>query len=439
MKRILVAGAGHGGLAAAALLAQNGFDVTVIEKNRREALGHDWEDRFTFSLLTELLGITEADLPGGCWRYRGDCAFVSPAKRKKVVIRYTEETRQRIMWRKPLLTMLLEHAENCGVKFLFGTEALGPLTENGRVTGLSTAGGDFFADLVIDAAGAFSPVRRHLPEAYRIEKDPRPGDLFYACRAYYDRQLGYPDPDAPFEVYLYHEGERGLSWFCTNGDCCDVLIGRTDPLTPQKVEEQLAIFRQTHPWLGEKILHGGQYGVIPVRRPLTLMVGDGYAAVGDSAFMTTPMNGMGIDLSLQAGKLLAETILKNRDSDFSADVLWSYNREFHRRYGGDTAKNEGLKNALLSLPSQGVDFLFEAEVIQSSDLAGAGRNTKLSALLGKFVRGMKQPKSFFTILGGLMKGAKAAKLYKNAPAVFDRDAIEKWSGQIAALDVRFDR
>ena len=86
-----------------------------------------------------------------------------------------------------------------------------------------------------------------------------------------------------------------------------------------------------------------------------------------------------------------------------------------------------------------MDFLFETEVIQSSDLAGAGRNTKLSALLGKFVRGMQQPKSFFTILGGLMKGAKAATLYKNAPAVFDRDAIEKWSGQIAALDVRFDR
>ena len=83
-----------------------------------------------------------------------------------------------------------------------------------------------------------------------------------------------------------------------------------------------------------------------------------------------------------------------------------------------------------------MDFLFEAEVIQSSDLAGAGRNTKLSALLGKFARGMGQPKSFFTILGGLMKGAKAAKYYKNAPAVFDRDEVRRWSEQIAALDVK---
>ncbi len=234
MRNILIAGAGHGGLVAGAILAQNGFDVTVIEREPRGSSGHDWEDRFTFSLLCDILGVKEADLPADCWRYRGDCAFVSPSKRKKVVIRYTDETRQKIMWRKPLLRMLLDHAEQCGVKFLFGTQVLAPLTENGRVTGLATAAGDYFADLVIDAAGVFSPVRRGLPEHYRIEKDPRPGDLFYACRAYYDRQPEYPTPDAPFEVYLYHEGERGLSWFGTNEDGCDVLIGRTDPLTPQK-------------------------------------------------------------------------------------------------------------------------------------------------------------------------------------------------------------
>ena len=415
---------------AGAALAAKGFDVTVVEQKQREELGHDWEDRFTFSLLCDILGIQEASLPAGCWRYRGDCAFVSPAKRKKVVIRYTEATRQRIMWRKPLIGLLLDHAENSGVTFLFGTRVAGPTAENGRVAGLATDAGTLSADLVIDAAGVFSPVRRNLPDAFGIEKEPRYGDLFYAYRAYYDRKPDCPAPEVPFEVYLYHEGERGLSWFNTNEESCDVLIGRTDPLTEEKVNEQLAIFKESHPWLGDTVLHGGQFGVIPVRRPLTLLVGDGYAAVGDSAFMTTPMNGMGIDLSLQAGRLLAETVLQNRGSAYTAQALWPYNREFHRRYGGDTAKNEGLKNALLSLPSQGVDFLFEAEVIQSSDLAGAGKNTKLSALLGKFARGMQQPKSFFTILGGLLKGAQTAKTYKNAPARFDRDAIRAWSGEI---------
>ena len=61
--KIIIAGAGHGGLAAAAKLAKSGFDVTVVEKEKRSALGHDWEDRFTFSLLLALTG--KSELPKG--------------------------------------------------------------------------------------------------------------------------------------------------------------------------------------------------------------------------------------------------------------------------------------------------------------------------------------------------------------------------------------
>ena len=45
-KRIIVAGGGHGGIAAAKLLAEQGFDVTVYEKNERENMGYDWTDIF---------------------------------------------------------------------------------------------------------------------------------------------------------------------------------------------------------------------------------------------------------------------------------------------------------------------------------------------------------------------------------------------------------
>ena len=431
--RIVTAGAGHGGLLAAGLLARAGHEVTVLEKKQRSELGHDWEDRFTFSLLEEYLGVSEDDLPEGSWRVRGDCVFVSPFGEKRVEVRYGEDRAQRVMWRRPLIGMLLSFAESNGALLRFGVNVASPVTENGRVSGVITDAGAFPADLVIDACGVFSPLRRNLPATFGIERDARHGDLFYAYRAYFDRTP--TETDLPFEVYLRHRGEQGLSWYCANPDTADILIGRIDPLTPQKVEEELAAFRAEHPETGEKLLHGGKYGFIPVRRPLTKMIADGYAAVGDSAFMTTPMNGMGIDLSLHAGKLLADTV-ESCTGPVTADTLWQYNRLFHAMYGGDTAKNEGLKNALLTLPGEGVEYLFTSGIIQSSDLDGGGENMDARSMLQKLSGGLGKPEWFCAILRGVLRGAQVRALYKNAPKIYDPHAVRTWSRRIERLDIR---
>ncbi len=434
MHKVAVAGAGHGGLVAAAKLAQAGYDVAVYEKKKEEDLGYDWEDRFTFDLLEKITG---KKLPESAWRYRGDCAFLSPDYATKVVIRYDDKTRQKMAWRKALIRILIDYAKECGARFCFGSEITSPLIEGDRVTGFVANGQEVRSDLVIDACGVFSPLRRNLPGDFGIEKTPKHGDLFYGYRAYFNKIENTEETDVPFEVYLCHNGEQGLSWHLICDDCTDVLIGRVYPLTEEKVESELNNFRRRHPCTGEKVLHGGNYGIIPVRRPLTKMVANGYAAVGDSAFMTTPMNGMGIDLSLQAGLILAETVKKHGDA--SVESLWEYNRRFHVELGGATAKNEGLKNALLSMPKGGVDFLFKSAVIQASDLSGAGRNTSIGSLLGKFIRGMKRPKFFFTVIKGLIKGGKASKLYKKAPKNYSQAAIKKWDDKIRKQDILIPR
>lgn len=435
MKKIIVVGAGHGGLVAAAKLAKSGYDVTVYEKKKRDELGHDWEDRFTFSLLCDHAGV--ADIPEESWRFRGDCAFVSPSHRTNVIINYTDENRQKIMWRKTLMRLLLQNAEESGVNFVFSSEVEGAVEDGGKVTGIICGNEKITADLVIDSAGAFSPIRTKLSKKCGIDGEIKRGDVFYSYRAYYNKTENV-NPDVPFEVYLYHECEQGLSWCCTNGDSVDILIGRIDPLSDEKINEQLEIFRKNHPYIGTQILHGGIRGAIPVRRALPVMVCDGYAAVGDSAFMTTPMNGMGIDLSMSAGALLAETVIAC-NGDCKKENLWKYNRDYHRLYGSATARNEGLKNSILELPPEGVDFLFDNAVIQASDLAGAGGNTSLGSLLGKFVRGMKNPPYFFAILRGLMRGSKVSGIYKKVPDSYDRQAIEKWVGSINENLVKVDR
>ncbi|MCR5522605.1 MAG: NAD(P)/FAD-dependent oxidoreductase [Clostridia bacterium] len=438
MRKILVCGAGHGGLAASIILAENGFEVTVLEKAENEIMiGHEWEDRFDFSNLTGILGIKEEDLPDDIWRYRGNSVFLSPSKKTGVEISFSGDNRQKIMWRKPLISLLIKKAKESGVKILYEITVNGPVIKNGRVTGVETTDGTFSGDLIIDSCGVFSVLRMNLPREYGIECKPKYGDLFYARRAYYDKCEDVI-PDYPFEVYLYHEKEQGLSWLCTNKNSVDILIGRVYELTDEKINEQLEIFRNEHPWTGKTILNGGQRAVIPVRRSLPLMIADGYAAVGDSAFMTMPMNGMGIDLSLNAGKLLADTLINHRNEEFNNEVLWEYNRNFHIRYGCEAAKNDGLKCAILSLPPEGVDFLFDNKIIQSSDLAGGGRNISFSTLMGKFVRGMKKPGYFFTLLKGLIHGAAVSKLYKNPPVKYNLEEISRWDEKIRRKDIKID-
>ena len=430
MKKILIAGAGHGGLVAAAKLASAGYDVTVIEKGPAGSPGHDWEDRFSFPDFCAAADIPVEDFPEGSYRDRGDCVFISPAKRKRIEITFPEDSRQYVMWRKPLIGLLIRKAEEAGAKFLYDTMVFGPLCENTRVLGLLTSRGRMYADLVIDAAGALSPVRTNLPPQCGIERFPESGDLFYAWRAYFDR-TDDTAPEYPFEVSLYHEGEPGLSWFCSNPDSCDILLGRVEPLNDAKVAELIDGYRADHPWCGTKILHGGDYAVIPVRRPLTLMVADGYAAVGDSAFMTLPMNGMGINLSVGAGRILADTVLAAGDAPLTKEVLWRYNRDYHITLGADAAKNAGLKSALLDMPSKGVDFLFESGVIAASDLAGGGRNTDIRSLLNKLKNGMRQPPYFLAVLKGLIRGAAASNAYAAPPEEFDRDKVREWSRKIS--------
>ncbi len=425
MKKILIAGCGHGGLVAAARLAEAGYDVTVIEKQKKEDLGHDWEDRFSFPDFCAAAGTDRSDFPEDSYRDRGDCVFISPAKRKRIEINFPADKRQYVMWRKPLIGLLLDKAANAGVKFLFETEVISPLCENAAVRGLATSAGEIRADMVIDSAGVFSPVRMNLPDKCGIEKHPGDGNVFYAWRAYFDK-TDDESPEYPFEVSLYHEGEKGLSWFCTNPDSCDILIGRVEKFGDGKLSELIDGYRAEHPWCGETILHGGTRAVIPVRAPLSLMVADGYAAVGDAAFMTTPMNGMGIDLSVKAGRLLADTVTGAGNAELTASVLWKYNRDYHRNYGAETARNAGLKDALLAMPSEGVDFLFESGVVAASDLAGGGRNTDFKSLLNKLRNGMKNPKYFFAVLKGLIRGGAVSRKLAGAPEEYDPVKIGKW-------------
>lgn len=428
-KKIIVAGAGHGGILTAARLAEKGFDVTVYERKVRDELGYDWLDAIDLKIFNDV-GLPLPDISN--ISFNGDMRFYNPSFESPLTVEANGNGSAKFE-RKEIYKILIDYAEDKGVKFVYNTYILGPIMDGLRVVGIETADGEIYGDMVIDAAGINSPIRRNLPVCCNVDRDYDYGESFYAYRAYFNKIEGY-EPEVDYEVFLMPYGERGISWTVTEKDCVDVLIGRMVPVSKAEIEENLRKMREFSPQLGTELIRGGQLVQIPVRRPLSVMVCDGYAAIGDSAYMTVPMNGSGICAALRAGVMLADTIIADTKEEYSAKTLWSYNRRYILHFGLNFASIDILKNIMLCFSQEGVDFLFDKQIITQSDLnfgqAKDSDGISVSDLLGRVSRGIGKLPVLLRTAGALSKGDAAKKVYRAIPEEYDEAAVLKWKRDI---------
>ena len=430
-KKIIVAGGGHGGIAAGALLAQNGFDVTVYEKNKREEMGYDWTDIF------DRKGLFACGMdmpPEGKYRLKNDMTFFNPSRTASIKQHVPADQLEIQMERKDIYDLIISHAEKCGVKFVYETEVLGPVLLGGRVAGIRTKDETVYADLVIDSAGINSPIRKNLPDSLGIQKEPDKYDTFYVYRAFFNKTA--PVEENKYRVYLFFDNKPQICWVADDEEYTDVLIGRFTPLNEEDVDENLTKLREINADLGEEKLRGGQYATIPVRQPLGLIIGDGYAAIGDSAFMTVPIIGSGIANSLKAARLLADAVMADKDCFFSADTLWKYQRDFYKKLGGGLAPLAVIKLMIAKFSPRDLDYFFENSILNSEDMTiGADTNSimcfieklmnfnslklKVKGVMSDFVLSKK-------ILGMNTRIAAVMAITKAMPVRYDRNRVRSW-------------
>ncbi|MCL1951567.1 MAG: NAD(P)/FAD-dependent oxidoreductase [Oscillospiraceae bacterium] len=434
--KILVAGAGHGGLAAAGILARSGCEVAVLERGPEHNLGHDWTDIFNMRCF----GAAGIPMPGeGTYHRVPDFTFHNPARTVSVTAPVPEERSEMGMERRDLLRHLIRFARENGAALEFGTTVEKPLIEGGRVVGLAVkdkAGRrELAADLVIDAAGMDSPVRRGLPEAWGLTGAFRRDQYFTVYRAFYSRTDAAPLSGEPFNVYFYPLGRRAVAWAAREDDYVDLLCGSFGDTTREYAGEVRQSLLGLHPEFGGEVLRGGQVVKLPVRRPVSVMVADGYAAVGDSAGMTVPIIGSGISNSIRAAKMLADVILAARD--FSAASLWPYQAEYMRRIGAVHACLDPLKAMLLTMEPGALDFLFERRVLDAADLAKARTGQEVNFTPAQMaVRGLRGAARLPTLLkmaGTLSASRKLKRHALSIPARYDGDAVRAWARAYDAI------
>lgn len=429
--RIIVAGGGHGGIAAAALLAKQGFEVTVFEAHERNNMGYDWTDIFDRKGFTAIgLGLPdEKD-----FRLKHNMTFYSPSLQYGLKQHVPEDQLEIQMERTVIYDYLIRYAEENGVKFEFGVKALEPLMLGNRVIGIKTDKGNEYADLVIDACGADSPIRRNMPDYLGMTKELGKMDKFYVYRAFFERTADIPDDD--YNIMLFYKGVLGISWVAIEEEHTDVLIGRFEPFGEDVVEDTLASLREKYPALGEKIVRGGQFVTIPVRQANAIMTCDGYAAIGDAAFMTVPLIGSGIANSLKAARILADAVAEDKNREFSAETLYTYQKNFFKQLGSGLAPIACVKLMLTKITEADVEYLFSSGMINDDDITMGADFTDMSGFLDGFNLAslkakasgiIKDKKLLKIILGTGTQLASVVAVTKMMPSRYDSKALKAWA------------
>ncbi len=431
-QRILIAGAGHGGLVAARYLAEAGCDVTVLECRKREALGYDQTDSVHLDGFEE----SGVPVPEEYLVKRTPLSFILPGEGVPPITQGVHEDEYNVeIDRRALYDLLIGMAESAGAKLRCGVRVLGPIMLGSRVAGVKTDAGDEYADLVIDAAGLYSPVRQGLPEYLGIEREPGPGNVLHAYRAYFDRAPGVEAPELKYQVFLIPGENCGLMWAITHDNEVDVLVGTFVQLDEAMLRQRLSALRELNPQIGENLLRGGAVSDIPLRQPLSLLVADGYAAVGDSAFMTIPLKGSGVGYSMRAGRMLAEAVLSDDEGRYTAETLWDYQVSFYERIGFDAGLLALIKELMPLITAEDIEYVIHSGLVTPEILRGFGNEEGLLKILTSGGLGGLRDKARKIVghqnvrrmlLFTAKNAAKYAFLRQNLKARYDSRSAEKW-------------
>lgn len=423
MKKILVAGCGHGGVSAAITLAGKGYDVTVFEKHRREELGYDWHDsmrRNTFEKIEVPLPDESAFMPMERKTYS------NPKKTVKLLLPKPKNNNISYIDRKFLINYLIDYAQKCGVKFIFECEAVCAAYSEEKVTGLViNDGGEVKtvnADLVVDACGMYSPVRKSLPQKFGIQNEISLENVFCVWRGYFER-TGKSEEDE-FNIFFYHCKNPGMDWVIKKDGYYDIMIGGFGSLSQEKVDKALSDFRESFPDMTHKLLRGGYFGKIPIGKTIPVFVCDGYACVGDSAAMTEPLSGSGLDMSLKAGKILADTVAEN--DDMTKETLWKYNYRFFREHTEKYYNDAMIKGFLASVTAEDIDFFFEEKILTEKEMSGGGSTKYTPAELLKKAAVFKKPRLVFALKNVAKWFAASSKAKTAIPEKYDKAQIENF-------------
>jgi digeranylgeranylglycerophospholipid reductase len=388
---VIVAGGGMAGLITAASIAvfsKQNFRILVVDRNLESEPGKktgsgwicgDAVSKNSVDYLSQNTGITYGK-PELEHNVEGIYVY-SPDHRTKVLF----EGKGYILNRKLLPRRQVEDAKKRGVEFQHGVFLERLISNDGWVSGVvgRMKSGEVFkktARMVVDATGSVSLLRMNLPVKSKIQREIDKDDLESTGRYIYEFERGGDDPsyfDPKYAIIHLDQylAPGGYAWTFPKGENkVNVGLGYQKRALDQRnktfgksqgLQELIDEYVASNPVIKNPRLstseadRGNEKGnwQVPVRRPNDCMVANGYALVGDAAWMPRPIDAGGIGPSIYGSVILGRCVAEALESnDVSENGLWKYNVEYMRHYGFRMASFEVLRRYLQTLPNSDIDF-----------------------------------------------------------------------------------
>ena len=370
----IVIGAGPAGSAAAAMLAEQGLRVVMIEREKFPRY-HIGESLIPFTTLPlKRLGLLDK-MRQSEFVKKHSVQFVSPSGKASqpfyFATRYEAEIAQ--TWqvlRSEFDQMLMEHARAKGALVLEETTVKELLQEDGRTVGIKAqdrfgSGLEFRAPMTLDCSGreAFVPTRLN----WRV-REPKLNKV--AVWTYYRGAQRDPGIDAGATTVAFVP-EKGWFWYIPqHRDMVSVgVVAEGKYLTRDGVRDPKDIFEREvgqNLWIKEHLACGTQTGPHYLTSEFSwrsrYCAADGLLLAGDSFGFLDPVFSSGVMLALKSGVLAADAIRAAFEAqDFSAERFTEYSRTMR----------EGLENMRkLVYAFYDPNFSFRTLTDKYPDLAG---------------------------------------------------------------------
>lgn len=410
MTKIIIIGCGLGGLAFT-LKYKGNAEIEIYEKKKKEELGFPWCDTIRLSSFTD----NGFKVPEFALNKKKRFFITIPDSKGKIIQKKKIETERAEIDRTRFIEFFIREAEGkAKIEFERGISDL--IVVSDSVKGVIFDDGSVeYADLVIDASGAFSSIRKLLPLKQEDFSARRNETMFY-YRGYFLPNSDEPEPEYD-SVYLKTMGENAISWVRTapNG-CLDVFIAHMGEITDEFVQRVFEDLTARNPRLGLTPVFV-KTGKLALRFPLSRIVFDNFAFVGDSAYMSMPMTGSGMDNAIYAGVLLCEVVEEIKNDDYSVKNLWKYQSKYFRSLGSNMYVADMLLRYGMQLETQDVIWFFNEFMGETFSVKDVKR--KLKSLFEKRVL-----TAFgFGLLGKMIKAKSLAMM---TPLVYEKGSVDAW-------------